>query len=174
MLQMVTAAQMDAMHHCTPMVITMFFIPTLPCLLQSLQPAAETRRSGVVSAYSVTTYRMPQWPSASLILAPPSSDLIFAGAQTVGVRKDDDESAMEKLAGDHEENAADPEEIPDPEEIGEEIEVRNVGHPGLRKVTHTPVRGVCPQQVLFTNHDDCFRLQSKGRNGTDNREQGWT
>ena len=44
--------------------------------------------------------------------------------QTVGVRKDDDEAAMEKLTGDHEENAADPEEIPDPEEIGEEIEVR--------------------------------------------------
>ncbi len=44
-------------------------------------------------------------------------------AQTVGVRKDDDESAMEKLSAEHEENNADPEEIPDPEEIGEEIEV---------------------------------------------------
>ena len=30
---------------------------------------------------------------------------------------------MEKLSADHEENNADPEEIPDPEEIGEEIEV---------------------------------------------------
>ncbi len=47
--------------------------------------------------------------------------------QTVGVRKDDDESAMEKLSAEHEENNADPEEIPDPEEIGEEIEVRQHG-----------------------------------------------
>ena len=46
------------------------------------------------------------------------------GVQTVGVRKDDDEAAIEKLTGDHEENASDAEEIPDPEEIGEEIEVR--------------------------------------------------
>ena len=45
-------------------------------------------------------------------------------AQSVFVRKDDDESAMEKLASPHEENNADPEEVPDPEEIGEEIEVR--------------------------------------------------
>ena len=65
---------------------------------------------------------------ASLILtcslSHPLADPSCLETQTVGVRKDDDESAMEKLSAEHEENNADPEEIPDPEEIGEEIEVR--------------------------------------------------
>ncbi len=61
----------------------------------------------------------------------------------MGVRKDDDELAVEKLTGDHEENAADADEIPDPEEIGEEIEVRGsgLGLPGHMEEQRQPLPG---------------------------------
>ena len=70
------------------------------------------------------------------------------------VRKDDDESAMTKLASEHEGNNADPEEIPDPEEIGEEIEVRKQHNEALvrnppviqfRRVTKSARNGASPQ-----------------------------
>ena len=65
-------------------------------------------------------------------------------AQSVFVRKDDDETAMNKLASEHEENNADPEEIPDPEEIGEEIEVRassSAATQGLIRTRRRHMRG---------------------------------